>query len=221
MTQIEAPVPGLRQRKKQRTREELVEAGIRLFLAQGYEKTTVDQIAAAVEVSQRTFFRYFASKEDVAFWAMTAAEELFYEALCRRPPHEHPLQALRESLREVHTEMSDEASTAVDSGLHIRMVRLIEETPALLARHLRRSDELEGRVAAELARREGVDAAEDPRPWLVTGAFTAACRAANRRWSREGSVDVEGMVRAIELHLDLLVPTLTGNWAPGSDPWGA
>lgn len=207
-----APRTGLRQRKKQRTREDLVEAGIRLFLEQGYEQTTVDQIAAAVEVSQRTFFRYFATKEDLAFGAVIVAEELFYEELCRRPPQESPLTALRRAARVVHEEMRNATSTTVDSGLHLSVVRLIESTPSLLAAHLRRAEELEERVAAELARREGVDLSADLRPRLVTAVFTAACRAANRVWNSEGVPSLDAMVQLIERHLDQLQPALAGDW---------
>lgn len=216
--QIAAPTGGLRERKKQRTREELVEAAIGLFLDQGFEHTTVDQIAAAVDVSQRTFFRYFASKEDVAFGAMTAAEEMFQSFLREQPPQVPPLQAMRGAMHEVWRHMGC-AGGAVgagahvpDVGLHLRMVRLIESTPALLAAHLRRTEALEERFAAELARREGVDMDDDPRPRLLSAVFGAVARIANRTWSARGESDLDAMAATMERYLDHLQPALAGHW---------
>lgn len=91
-TETVAPRPGLRERKKQRTRDALLRAALELFTTQGYERTTVDEIADAVDVSQRTFFRYFAGKEDVALFLQRLAESHFVAAVRERPPHEAPLR---------------------------------------------------------------------------------------------------------------------------------
>lgn len=215
--QTGTPTGGLRERKKQRTREELIEAGLRLFLDQGFEHTTVDQIAAAVEVSQRTFFRYFASKEEIAFGVMTATDEMFHEYLRRRPPEDTPLQALRGAMRDTWRTMTAGCGGAAgpETALHLRMVRLIESTPALLAAHLRRTGELEDRLAAELARREGVDADGDPRPRLLSSVFGAVVRVSNRTWTAEGECDLETMQGTMERYFDSLQSALGGPWGEG------
>src|SRR4051794_35483647 len=92
--------PGLRERKKQRTRDALLRAALELFTTQGYERTTVDEITEAVDVSQRTFFRYFAGKEDAALFLQRLTEAHFIDAVRERPPHEAPLEALRRAVLE-------------------------------------------------------------------------------------------------------------------------
>src|SRR5690242_19094138 len=89
---------GLRERKKLRTREQITEAAIGLFAKRGFDGTTVDDIAAAADVSRRTFFRYFARKEDVILaWKRETANEL-RDALAARPPEEAPLEAVQGAL---------------------------------------------------------------------------------------------------------------------------
>lgn len=86
---------GLRERKKHRTRESLIEAAFALFEAKGFEHTTVEEIAAAAEVSPRTFSRYFGLKEDVVLWFLRRQHARFLAELVARPAGESQLEAMR------------------------------------------------------------------------------------------------------------------------------
>jgi AcrR family transcriptional regulator len=89
---------GLRERKKARTRASLREHALRLFREQGYQATTVEQIAAAAEVSPSTFFRYFPTKEDLVL--QDDMDTRMIEALERQPPELAPLPAVRAAVTE-------------------------------------------------------------------------------------------------------------------------
>src|SRR5215469_1430834 len=95
---MELPQASLRERKKARTRAAIREHALRLFRAQGYAATTVEQIAAAAEVSQSTFFRYFPTKEDVVL--RDDFDERMLEAFSRQPASLSPVAALRAAIRE-------------------------------------------------------------------------------------------------------------------------
>jgi AcrR family transcriptional regulator len=84
---------GLRERKKARTRASIREHALRLFREQGHQATTVEQIAAAAEVSPSTFFRYFPTKEDVVLH--DDMESLMLEAFARQPPEIGLVAAVR------------------------------------------------------------------------------------------------------------------------------
>ena len=92
------PQGSLRERKKARTRASIREHALRLFRAQGYDDTTVEQIAAAAEVSPSTFFRYFPTKEDVVL--RDNLDDRMFEAFLRQPPSMTPIAALRAAMRE-------------------------------------------------------------------------------------------------------------------------
>jgi AcrR family transcriptional regulator len=205
-------VTGLRERKKQRTRDSLIRVAHELFVGQGYERTTVDEIAEAVDVSQRTFFRYFATKEDVAFALQDETEAAFVEAVRARPDEESPVQALRNALDTTWSGLGEALQEVVPLGLHMRMWQLIETTPPLLAVHMRRSSETEDRLSAVLARREGL-AADDPRPRVLVGSFSGVMRAAGRRWSEGDDITVDGARRTTEHFLSLMGPVLGDDWS--------
>jgi len=119
--------PGLREVKKRRTQEALSAAALRLFASRGYDATTVEDIAAAAEVAPRTFFRYFATKEDVLFADQETEDQLAARALGARRSGEGLGPALRRMVRELP------APSEPDAKLRQR-IRLILSTPALLAR---------------------------------------------------------------------------------------
>src|SRR6202011_2147295 len=93
--------PGLRERKKQKTRETIINAALDLFAKQGYEHTTIAEIAEAAEVSPRTIFAYFPSKEDILFCDVPEIQERFAQALEHRAEGVTALDALREIIAEL------------------------------------------------------------------------------------------------------------------------
>ncbi|MGW2819884.1 TetR family transcriptional regulator [Streptomyces sp. NPDC001443] len=207
-----APPPGLRERKKQRTREALLRAALDLFTGHGYEQTTVDDITEAVEVSQRTFFRYFAGKEDAAFAVQEMTEAHFVASVAARPSGEAPMEALRNALLDDWDRLAEAIEAVVPVELYVRMYRTIESTPALLAAHLRRSAETEERIARVLAEREGVDLDTDPRPRLAVAVFGGVIRVTERQWSTGEDFSPRAIRELTARYLDQVGAALTGHW---------
>ncbi|MYS79035.1 TetR/AcrR family transcriptional regulator [Embleya scabrispora] len=208
---------GLRERKKERTREALVDAAQELFLRKGYDATTIDEIVAAVEVSRRTFFRYFAGKEEVALARAMEFEALFLDALTTRPADEAPLTALRRAGTEVFARVVDEEHDGAGQEF-LRMRRMIEDTPVLLAASLRNMIELERRMAAEIARREGLTPGADRRPALLVTLYHSVMRVAMDEWTEGGALEATGLVRIIEDAWDDMGVVLTGRWTADEIP---
>nr|WP_206324025.1 TetR family transcriptional regulator [Streptomyces sp. HNM0574] len=209
----------MRERKKQRTRDALIRAAQELFVTRGYDATTVDEIADAVDVSQRTFFRYFASKEEVAFALHSLIDERYLAAVRERPPGEPPAEVLRRTLDETWQSIGEAIQEIVPLRIHMQMWQIIETTPSLVAAHLRNSVEMEEQLAAEIARREGVDLDEDPHPRVLVAAYVGVMRAAGRRWGASGEITVESARRSVESYVDHLTPALGEDWRtsrPGS-----
>ena len=191
-----APVEGLRERHRKRTAADLEEAALELFCTKGFDAVTIDDIAAAADVSRRTFFRYFASKEDVILSDHPKRLDELQAALNRRPADEPALTALRHailSLADSYEEQRDHM---------LARFRLVTDTPALEARSLCLQRNWETSVTAMLAERMGVDPAKDLRPGTVAATTMAAMRVATANWlAGGGQGDLPAIVAAA---LDLL-----------------
>ncbi|NEB76856.1 TetR family transcriptional regulator [Streptomyces sp. SID14478] len=202
----------LRELKKQRTRNSLLRSALELFTSQGFDRTTVDEIAEACEVSQRTFFRYFANKEEAAFAVQEMVESRFVAALRERPLRESPFEALRHTVLGTWEALSRSVEEVIPVELHMRTYQLIESTPTLLAAHLRRSTELEEEIARVIAEREGLDVDVDPRPRVAVAAFSGVMRMTGRLWGAGEDASVESIRALTESHLDHLEPSLGEHW---------
>jgi AcrR family transcriptional regulator len=198
-----------RERKKRQTREALVHAALELFEAKGYDHTAVREITDAVDVSERTFFRYFANKEDLALSFVRESHEMMVRALASRPVSEEPLTALRNAMCE-----SLKLSGPDDDGEHsyLKICRLIDTTPSLLAANLRYLHEHDDDVIVALARREGVDPETDLRPRVVAAVFGCLLFVATRDWRKRGSGDADAMLEAFDAYARQMGPALAGHW---------
>ncbi|MEV5568905.1 TetR family transcriptional regulator [Spirillospora sp. NPDC052269] len=171
---VPTPPPGRRERKKQATREALLDAAFRLFGEKGYEATTVEEIADAVDVSARTFFRYFASKEDVA---LTTQEEQFYavlDAFARRPPEESVLTAIRTAGTLLVEALEADGRDGRPMSRFDCLMRLTEESPALRAGSMERTRRKNDEMTRVIAVRMGADPETDLRPRMFAAMASTA-----------------------------------------------
>ncbi|WP_064751524.1 TetR/AcrR family transcriptional regulator [Mycobacterium sp. URHB0044] len=165
----EDAVPGLRERKKQRTRATLVDAAIELCLRNGYDTTTVEQIAAAADVSPRTFSRYFATKDAVF---LTLIEDYSHEvaiALEAVPWNVGPLEALRQANVAILTRVSSGQVGRLTTERVILMLRVINASDALRRAAFEYRHEASEAI---LAKRMGVEV-DDRRRRLVGAVFSS------------------------------------------------
>ena len=190
-----APVEGLRERHRRRTAADLEEAALKLFSDRGFDAVTIDDIAAAADVSRRTFFRYYAAKEDVVLSDHPRRLDELQAALDRRPADEPPLAALR------HAVMSLVGSIEEQREHMLRRFQLVTTTPSLEARSLCLQRNWEAAVTAMLAARMGVDPAKDLRPGVAAATTMAAMRIATVNWLAGGGQDDLAAIMAAGLDL--------------------
>jgi AcrR family transcriptional regulator len=160
---------GLRERKKARTRASLREHALRLFREQGYQATTVEQIAAAAEVSPSTFFRYFPTKEDLVL--QDDMDTRMIAALEQQPPELGPVAAVRGAIREVFGTYS-----AADMAIVSETIRLSMTVPEIRARSMDEFGRTISVVAEAVGKRAG-RSADDMAVRAVAGAIVGVMMA--------------------------------------------
>ncbi|CAM4223552.1 hypothetical protein GCM10009799_03870 [Nocardiopsis rhodophaea] len=174
----------LRERKKLRTRRALADAALRLFSEKGFDAVTLDELVDAVEVSKRTFFRNYASKEQVALAAQADLLDAFVADVARRKLHGPLLPALRDSMTAATRRMDDDW---VERFLRTR--QLVVTTPALIDYSIVESMHVQRRLVRELEPKLGIDRHEDVRLRLVGEFAISAWRCGAKNWladQREG-----------------------------------
>jgi AcrR family transcriptional regulator len=138
-----------RARKKRLTRQRIISAAIRLFEQQGYDETTVAEIAEAADVDTKTFFNYFRTKAEVLFNELDLELDVLLAAIAGRRPEENPGQVLRRAVQEYATHRRPNVPRREPAELSAA-ARLALTTPTLQAKGLHLLLDLQQRIAAEL-----------------------------------------------------------------------
>jgi AcrR family transcriptional regulator len=179
--------PGLRERKKQKTRWAIQAHALRLFASQGYDATTVEQIAFAAEISPSTFFRYFKTKEDVVI--QDRYDDVMVAAIRSAPPELTPIETMRFALVGSFSQIAPEEAEDV-----LQRARLAFSVPALRMRSLDSMLSAIDILAAPLAERLGRPA-DDFRVQAFVGACVGAVINATTTWvTTDGNVDIVPML---------------------------
>ena len=174
----------LRDRRKRRTAEAIVAAALELFAERGFERTTIEQIAAAADISRRTFFRYFADKEELFFAEDERLLEVVEATLDAAPAGEPVLELARRATRALA------AHSVADPERRLARERLIAATPALQARRLAKNLRWEQAITARLR-----ELGSGEQEALLVPKLAMACfQTAYERWVRDPGRDLPGLV---------------------------
>ena len=191
----EAAEPGLRDRKRVRVHQALADAALRLFEERGFDNVTVDEIAARADVSRRTFFRYFSTKESVVFARRDEQLEVFREAL-----RDHPegFAAIREAL----LALGDDYTSRREQILAEQ--RLIRTAPSLMMHDHDMDRAFEGVMVEHLLDHTRRTVSDRRRARILSAALIGAIRVCIEEWAeRDGELDLAKLGTEV---LDLFEP---------------
>jgi AcrR family transcriptional regulator len=202
-----APPTSLRERKKLATRRLLRRAALDLIAERGAANVTVEDIAEVADVSPRTFFNYFPSKEAALF----GMDEARSAELCERIAHESPGEP---ALDVLHAIMLSGAAAVVedlrelggDPADWLRRMRVVRADPHLRAAHAAQMANLERTITEALARRLGTEPEQDPYPGLLCAVATGVFRNSMTSWA--GSGGTQPLERFIDLSFQALAAGL-------------
>jgi AcrR family transcriptional regulator len=191
---------GLRERKKERTREQLVVAGCDLFMERGYEETSVEDIVDVVCISKRTFFRYFQSKDDVLVAWVDVFAARVQQALESRPVAEAPMVAIERALVDVV------AALEAEHPKLFAMERMIARTPAVLEKKLVRLHRCAEMMSKVLTKRLRDSGQRDEAPEIFARCGIGILEAAAARWKLQaGRVSLAKILEKCFQHVSLEV----------------
>ncbi|MCC6381078.1 MAG: TetR family transcriptional regulator [Dehalococcoidia bacterium] len=165
---------GLRERKKERTRDHIAESALTLFCERGFDRVTVADVARSADVAEQTVFNYFPAKDDLVYWRLAHFEEALLGAIGQRPAEEPVLAAFRRFVLDQRGLLGDDAKAASERLAAVN--RVIAESPALLARERHIFDHAAEALAALLAEERGRPP-DDIEAWTVANSLVGVHRA--------------------------------------------
>lgn len=172
---------GRRERKKLELRQALIDSAYELFEKLGFDETRIEDITDKVDVSTRTFFRYFASKEDVVLDYAAVEQQEIITALAARPAQEPIVTALRHAAVEV-TRGCEEGFYGVDGDRFRTLRSLIRTHPLIQARRLEQAKLGKEELVTVIAQRMNVDQRQDLRPHVIAEVLEFVSSAAFDVW---------------------------------------
>ncbi|MFB2556792.1 TetR family transcriptional regulator [Herbiconiux liangxiaofengii] len=165
------------QRSRQAAYAEITRVAMRLFLDQGFDQTTIDQIASTAGISRRSFFRYFGTKEDIVLGDLASQGELMRDALEQVPSTVGPWEALRQALHTIE-------ALDIEPGVTLKIATMMYQTPSLRARSIEKHLQWQSLLVPDIRRRLGLaaDDASDPAPGAIVASAIACLDVAGELW---------------------------------------
>jgi AcrR family transcriptional regulator len=165
---------GLRERKKQQTRELIAETALDLFCERGFNGVTVAEIAREAEVAEKTVFNYFPTKEDLVYWRLETFEDELLETVRSREPGESVLAAFSRFVLKRRGLLADQDPAAAKRL--VALTRMITASPALLTRERQIFERYTASLAGLIAEETGTGTG-DVEPWVAANSLMGVHRA--------------------------------------------